>query len=265
STAAAGLPAHTACCTEQASPQLTATSSAAAVKLDPAGGASHAHDHLHVSSAHHVHEEEEELSYGEAEPCGDGQMGRRTTANLIAAVVGALATALVESPVELFRHRAQAGLISGHLIMEMGKAMRGGGPGALWQGFLPFCMEAFPNDLSELGSYSQLRDCYDHLSRPGESDASMPFDCVKTYMQTHDTAALGKQSKHQLALFFQTGAAMVRRRGPGALFVGVVPRLVQQVPSSIICWWAVERVQKTLRPFTHTATQGQGSEAGGAH
>ncbi|GFH23269.1 uncharacterized protein HaLaN_20860 [Haematococcus lacustris] len=175
--------------------------------------------------------------------------------------------------------------------MEMGKAMRGGGPGALWQGFLPFCMEAFPNDLSELGSYSQLRDCYDHLSRPGESlhaasqvlpqhiwdlaiggaagaaavMASMPFDCVKTYMQTHDTAALGKQSKHQLALFFQTGAAMVRRRGPGALFVGVVPRLVQQVPSSIICWWAVERVQKTLRPFTHTATQGQGSEAGGAH
>ncbi|GFH08152.1 uncharacterized protein HaLaN_03069, partial [Haematococcus lacustris] len=167
--------------------------------------------------AHHVHDDEEELSYGEAEPCGDGQMGRRTTANLIAAVVGALATALVESPVELFRHRAQAGLISGHLIMEMSKAMRGGGPGALWQGFLPFCMEAFPNDLSELGSYSQLRDCYDHLSRPGESlhaasqvlpqhiwdlaiggaagaaavMASMPFDCVKTYMQGQGSEAGG--------------------------------------------------------------------------
>lgn len=38
------------------------------------------------------------------------------SANLIAAAAGAFATALVESPVELFRHQAQAGLISGNLV-----------------------------------------------------------------------------------------------------------------------------------------------------
>lgn len=40
----------------------------------------------------------------------------------------------------------------------------------------------------------------------------------------------------QLSLFCRTGIQMVKARGPGALFVGVVPRLVQQVPSSTLCW-----------------------------
>lgn len=39
--------------------------------------------------------------------------------NLMAAAVGALATALVESPVELFRHKAQAGVGSGNFLQEM--------------------------------------------------------------------------------------------------------------------------------------------------
>ncbi len=38
---------------------------------------------------------------------GGGDMANRTSANLIAAGVGALCTALVEAPVELFRHQAQ--------------------------------------------------------------------------------------------------------------------------------------------------------------
>lgn len=40
-------------------------------------------------------------------------------ANMLAATIGAIATALVESPVELFRHRAQAGGLSGSFIQEM--------------------------------------------------------------------------------------------------------------------------------------------------
>lgn len=44
--------------------------------------------------------------------------------NLMAAAVGALATALVESPVELFRHQAQAGLGSGNFLQEMVTAVQ---------------------------------------------------------------------------------------------------------------------------------------------
>lgn len=38
--------------------------------------------------------------------------------------VGAIATALVEGPLELFRHQAQAGLISGNLFREMRNVIR---------------------------------------------------------------------------------------------------------------------------------------------
>jgi hypothetical protein len=38
------------------------------------------------------------------------------------------------------------------------------------QGFLPFCLEAFPYDISELSTYSQLRDVYESgVRRPGLS------------------------------------------------------------------------------------------------
>lgn len=40
-------------------------------------------------------------------------------ANMVGATVGAICTALIEGPLELFRHQAQAGLISGNLFKEM--------------------------------------------------------------------------------------------------------------------------------------------------
>lgn len=48
-----------------------------------------------------------------------GHGGGGDGANLVAATVGALATALVESPCELFRHQAQAGTVSGNFLREM--------------------------------------------------------------------------------------------------------------------------------------------------
>ena len=44
--------------------------------------------------------------------------------------------------------------------------MRRHGPGALWFGFLPFLLEAFPYDVSELATYSQLRDLHTEAQRP---------------------------------------------------------------------------------------------------
>ena len=48
--------------------------------------------------------------------------------------------------------------------------------------------------------------------------------------QTHaDPAIVGAGPRAQVAAFFRTGRAMVAKRGLPALFVGMVPRLLQQV------------------------------------
>lgn len=194
---------------------------------------------------------------------------------MFAALCGALATAVVESPFELFRHQSQAGIISNNFIAEMSVAMKAGGLKALYWGFLPFCYESLPYDITELGTFSYLNDAYlaahnhpalqQHLDRlaPHAIDmcigafsgaaavlVSMPFDVVKTYMQIHSGATASTTLVQQTAGFFGTGFAMVRKRGPGALFVGVVPRLIQQIPSSTVCWWSIESCRKALEPYT---------------
>mmetsp|Transcript_26483 Transcript_26483/g.67332 ORF Transcript_26483/g.67332 Transcript_26483/m.67332 type:complete len:462 (-) Transcript_26483:520-1905(-) len=275
---------------QPAEQEAAAAASAAAAAGSAEDQSQHGHHHhLMISSSHHLHETDDNQEPGT--PHDD--LSNKTSANMFAAIVGALATALIESPVELFRHQAQAGLISGNLVAEMGRAVRGGGPGALWTGFLPFCLEAFPYDCSELGSYSQLRDVYDELSKPGGRFhafcsrfpehawdlaiggaagaiavlVSMPFDCIKTYMQTHDTGIAGASASKQVAAFFATGQRMVQTRGPGALFVGAFPRLVQQIPSSTICWWAVQQAQKFFEPYVvpDAVTAGAGAATGHGH
>lgn len=71
--------------------------------------------------------------------------------------------------------------------------------------------------------------------------------------QTHATDAIGLSAGGQVVEFFRTGSRMVAQHGPGALWVGVVPRLAQQVPSCTICWWAVEACQQALKPWTAPA------------
>lgn len=83
-------------------------------------------------------------------------------------------------------------------------------------------------------------------------------------MQTHDTGIAGTSVAVQIAAFISTGHMLVQTRGPGALFVGAVPRLVQQIPSSTICWWAVQQAHNVLEPYiipdaTAAATDGSGN------
>ncbi|GFR49742.1 hypothetical protein Agub_g11899 [Astrephomene gubernaculifera] len=244
--------------------------------------------HLHVSSGHHMHDEEVRLTAGGSAGEPDGSSGGASpsdvhmlaTANMVGATAGAILTALVEGPLELFRHQAQAGIISGNLFKEMGHVVRTQGPMGLYWGFLPYCFESFPYDISELATYSQLRDVYNQaVSRADAATSklfgrdskiptqvwdiaigaaagsaatliSMPFDVVKTYMQTHATDAISLSAGAQVMAFLRTGVWMVQARGPGALWVGVLPRLAQQVPSCTICWWAVEACQQALKPYT---------------
>ena len=75
---------------------------------------------------------------------------------------------------------------------------------------------------------------------------SMPFDCVKTYMQTHGTDVAGKGMLGGAALFLKTGELMVRRNGLASLYMGVVPRLLQHVPSATLCWWAINTFERCV-------------------
>ncbi len=72
-------------------------------------------------------------------------------------------------------------------------------------------------------------------------------DVIKTHMQVNAAGAIGGGVAAQAAAFWATGRVMVAAGGPGALFVGLLPRLAQQVPSSTVCWWAVEQSRVLLR------------------
>jgi hypothetical protein len=70
-------------------------------------------------------------------------------------------------------------------------------------------------------------------------------------LQTHGgEVAASAGWNTQLGAVWATGSRMVAKNGPGALFVGLMPRLVQQVPSTTICWWAIEQCRDLLEPYT---------------
>jgi solute carrier family 25 S-adenosylmethionine transporter 26 len=82
---------------------------------------------------------------------------RRLMANLLAACFAAIATAVIESPVELFRHNQQAS--SGASFMtEMNSVFKASGFSGLYWGFLPHCFESLPHDTAELIVYGSLID-----------------------------------------------------------------------------------------------------------
>jgi hypothetical protein len=153
----------------------------------------------------------------------------------------------------------------------------------------PCCPAPHRYDITELATYFQLRDRYEAVAA-GQSNlrqvvdqlpshvwdlaigatagaaavmVSMPFDCIKTYIQTRGgELATSPGVWGQTRAFMATGVQLVRRAGPGALFVGVVPRLVQQVPSSTICWWSIEACKNALAPWTDTGSADAGTGAG---
>lgn len=63
-------------------------------------------------------------SNGGSSSSNGGSSDSSHQANLLAASIGAIATALVESPVELFRHQAQAGAVNGNFVQAMVDTVR---------------------------------------------------------------------------------------------------------------------------------------------
>jgi solute carrier family 25 S-adenosylmethionine transporter 26 len=83
---------------------------------------------------------------------------RRLMANLLAACFAAVATAVIESPIELFRHNQQASSGQASFMSEMSSVFRASGFSGLYWGFLPHCFESLPHDTAELIVYGSLID-----------------------------------------------------------------------------------------------------------
>lgn len=214
--------------------------------------------------------------------------GGKLSSNLLAAVVAALVGALIEAPVELFKNQTKAGLIEGNMLRNMANTLKINGLRSWYWGFLPFCFKSLPFDVAELLTWSQLRDWYDgikdwkaqqsmtstgHPLTPTELwlvnnlpeqvwDAvigaaagaaavcvSMPSDCVKTVMDTRASEASLGGGMGSIRAFFSTGKRLMVKEGPGALFTGVMPRLGEKVPSTMLYWVAVESCRRLLEPF----------------
>lgn len=81
-----------------------------------------------------------------AEPSHNGKL----QANIMAACAAALVGALVEAPLELFKHRAQAGQLQGNMLGHMFRGLKTQGPAALYGSFfLPFCFKSLPFDIGK--------------------------------------------------------------------------------------------------------------------
>ncbi len=196
--------------------------------------------------------------------------------NVLAAVSAALVGAIIEAPVELFKNQTKAGILQGNMLAHMGRMLRTGGLRSWYWGFLPFCLKSLPYDIGELLTYSQLRDGYDfikssqsegrfslastvpeHVWDAGIGAAagaaavlvSMPADCLKTVMDPRVLGPGPATMAESAAAFMATGRGMVAAKGPGALFNGLLPRLGEKVPSTMLYWLAVEACRRGCEPY----------------
>ena len=209
----------------------------------------------------------------------------------LAGLAASLAGSLLEVPVENWRVRAQAGTLKQPMLKDMMGALSSRGLGALYWSYGAFLLKSIPHDVAELLTYSQLNErfmnnnndsngtCSSSSGNDGSNRmdafllstgfkdaafgatagvaaalASMPCDVIKTRMDL--TGAGGGGPAAALQAFFRTGRAIVAAGGggPQALFVGLVPRLLQTVPSAIVYWCVVEASRRHLGQYVPAST-----------
>lgn len=201
----------------------------------------------------------------------------RLLTDFLAAVLASMSTALIEGPLDVFQNRVQAGSACGGIASSMHAAVHGG-IGPLFYGLNGFLLRGITRDVAELVAYSQLRE----LKKPSMTGKfatgiqrlpdeisdiilgasagamavllSMPLTCIKTVIDT-STAAPPSGLLPTVKNFWVTGHGLVRVGGPGALFRGLLPQMVETIPSVGMYWLAVECTRRALAPYTIVAAK----------
>ncbi|KAK9809175.1 hypothetical protein WJX72_010841 [[Myrmecia] bisecta] len=247
------------------------------------------HDHSSFAGEpHSLHLAVPELADGEAEAVGANSTAWVAT---LSAFVSSIVTSTFEAPVELFRHRLQAGFVGGNMLGNMRSALSAGGVSSLYWNYSPFLLKAIPYDVAELFTYSQISEMQRNAREKGAAPQglaalmqqvpqemmdmligafagatavimSMPSDCIKTRIEM-SAVAPPKGLVPGARNFMAVGRGLVAANGPKSLFVGLVPRLAEKVPSTMVYWLAVEGCRRALAPYVigaspealHTALQ----------
>ena len=78
---------------------------------------------------------------------------------------------------------------------------------------------------------------------------SMPADCIKTQMELGSTRPPSGLLRGSAA-FFRTGRTMWADKGARSMFIGMTPRLLENVPSTMFYWVLVAALRRALKPWT---------------
>lgn len=186
-------------------------------------------------------------------------------AAVVAAVLASFAVALISGPLDMARNRKQAGLVAEPLLQYTFSA-RGLRDTLPFIGPFMFC--SVPHDLAELLIYFRLSTSAEQLpegcwlrgiASQEAVDAAMgaaagatgvllstPADCIKTKLITNSCGTAHALSPGQRTWMGVAGATL-RRQGVSGLFVGVLPRMLDEVPGSMLHWVIAERCTRWLQ------------------
>ena len=188
---------------------------------------------------------------------------------VLSALATSLALALLTGPIEMARNRLQAGVIKGNLLTYTLSA-RGLRDTAPFLG--PFCLTAVPHDFAELLTIyvggmaveafapQNIRREFLDAAVGGLAGAfgvllSSPADCVKTKVLTMSMTSPFVRAHRNPAALLAAGtvtkwrvaaAHTMATQGWAGLFIGVWPRLIDEVPGSMLHWSLVEACYRWL-------------------
>lgn len=187
------------------------------------------------------------------------------------AIVSSVTVGALEAPLDQVKLRMQAGSVHGSPFAILMETLSSAGARQMFNSsFVPFVLKAIPHDVGEFvtfGVLSESESVSQCLGPLGENakDAligaaagcaaallSNPFDVICTKVQTSaPSSRTGAKQKitmrSSLVAFRDTAQAEFAHGGFRRFYVGVVPRLMQMVPASVIYWLVVEEVRRRIQ------------------
>jgi solute carrier family 25 S-adenosylmethionine transporter 26 len=184
------------------------------------------------------------------------------------AIVSSVTVGALEAPLDQVKLRIQANTIRGSPLVHLMETLSSAGARQMFNSsFVPFVLKAIPHDVGEFVTFGVLSEAEPvnkvlmPLSDNGRDALigavagcaaallSNPFDVICTKVQT--STVPGGRTHHSmgssLAAFRDTARAEFAQGGMRRLYVGVVPRLMQMVPASVIYWLVVEEARRRIQ------------------
>lgn len=176
-------------------------------------------------------------------------------ASIVSASSGAVATAFVVAPFDVVKTRSQASgsqSVMGSENVAL-RVLRQEGVGALWSGLRPSLLMTVPANVIYFSAYEHLRNAIADGRRGSEDVAPVLAAAGAKLLASTATAPLELMRTRMQAdrAFAQEGmvggaTALVRREGLSALFRGLGPTLIRDVPFSCVYLVGHERLKRLL-------------------